>query len=107
MNLHYTRLISISLYNNIPLTKTWRYLQRQNLMELYTLQEVYRKKLYNDIHAIQKALCLEELTKFFIKMSQILINQCYVLSTVLYKKFPIEILKKISDFIEVPIKFEI
>ncbi len=107
MDLHYTRLISISLYNKTPLTKTWRYIQRKNLTNLYTLKEVYEKKLYNDIHAIEKALCLEELSKFFMKNRQFLINQCYTLSTVVYQKFPVEILKKICDFIAVPIKFEI
>jgi len=107
MDLHYTRLISISLYNNIPLTKTWRYIQRKNLTNLYKLKEVYEKKLYNDIHAIQKALCLEELSKFFMKKRQFLFNQCYTLSTIIYRKFPIEILQKITDFIKVPIKFDI
>lgn len=107
MDLHYTRLISISLYNKTPLTKTWRYIQRKNLTNLYTLKEVYEKKLYNDIHAIEKALCLEELSKFFMKKRQFLINQCYTLSSVVYQKFPVEILQKICDFIVVPIKFEI
>ena len=107
MDLQYTRLISISLYNKTPLTKTWRYIQRKNVTKLYTLKEVYEKKLYNDIHAIQKALCLEELSKFFIQKRQFLINQCYTLSTVVYKKFSIEIVQKICDFILVPIKFDI
>ena len=107
MDLHYTRLISISLYNKTPLTKTWRYMQRKNLTNLYTLKEVYEKKLYNDINAITKALCLEELSKFFVHKRKSVINQCYTLSKVVYNKFPIEILQKICNFIVVPIKFEI
>lgn len=107
MDLHYTRLIYLSTYNKTPLTKTWRYIQRKNLTNVYTLKEVYEKKLYKDIHAIQKALCLEELSKFFINKRQFLVKQCYTLSTVVYQKFPIEILQKICDFIMVPIKFQI
>ena len=107
MDLHYTRLISISLYNNRPLTKTWRYIQRKNITNIYTLKEVYDKKLYNDIHTIRKALCLEDLTNFFTRKRNFLIKQCYAFSVLAYRQFPIEILQKICNYITVQIKFEL
>ena len=99
MDLNYTRLIGLSLYNNTPLTKTWRYKQRQNVRNLYTLKEVYQKTLYYDIQAIRKAICLEELDTFFITKRKFIIELFYTYCILTYNILPIEIVKKIFTYI--------
>ena len=107
MDLEYPRLMSIFMTNKTPLTHTWRYKHRKTMLQTYSLLEIYKEKLYNDIHSLHKALCLEELVQFIARQRKFLIKQCYAITTETYYIFPVEIREKICRYIQVPIKFDI
>ena len=104
MNFNYTRLTSIFITNKKPLTKTWRYKQRKDILQKYSLFQVYEQQLYSDVHAVRKALCLEQLLKFIENQRQFLVKQYYTIVLETYKIFPMDIQKKICSYIRVPIK---
>lgn len=107
MDLNYPRLVNISMLNTKPLTQSWRYKDRKNILQKYSLLEIYNEKLYSDIHSVHKALCLEQLLEFIEKQRQFLIKQCYSITLETYNIFPVEIHEKICNYIHVPIKFDI
>ena len=105
MDLDYPRLVSMLTTNSTSMTHTWRFKKRQEILKTHSLYQIYNKKLYNDIHSIQKSLCLEELMIFFEKQQKFLIDQYYSFVTTTYYRFPIELHQKICSYIKNPIKF--
>tara|TARA_B110000008_G_C16547560_1_gene394914 strand:+ start:245 stop:562 length:318 start_codon:yes stop_codon:yes gene_type:complete len=100
----FPRLVSMVTINTTPITHSWRFKQRQNILKTHSLYQIYSDKLYSDIHSLKKSLCLEELLGFFEKQRKFLIDQYYCLVIETYWNFPQELHQKICSYVKVPIK---
>ena len=96
----FPRLVSLIAINTTPITHSWRFKQRQNILKTHSLHQIY-----SDIHSVKKSLCLEELLTFFSNKRKLLISQYYAFITETYYKFPRELHEKICNYIQIPIKF--
>lgn len=89
----------INRNRNIPLSKTWRYNQRQNIRKYHTLDDIskYCHKQY--IPSIQKDICLQELMVFIENRIQNIISQRYQLAFLIYThNIPNDIIRHICTY---------